>query len=524
MAAMTNAREQDAVVRRLVDQLRLRDAAIECDLLNQQHPEYEAGWYTACRLAMAIEEPILAVRAIDRALQLSPGKPEWLFQRVEALVAAGDSAAAHDTALLLLNYEFNTAAAAARFADTLTALGNYEGGRRCYLRATELEPEQGQHWFNLAAAERLLHNVEAAEAAVNRCLELSPDDEEAHLLRAGLKTHSATDNNIDELEAALIRAEKHPRRRARICFALSKELEDTGAYDRAFELLSNACAYRRSGFDYTLQDDLHAMQKLQATFPLQMFDGRIEGHVNAEPIFIIGMPCTGSVFVESILALHSAVYSAGALQTFSTELLKHCRRLGNAPQGKLSDLIPLSPEASFESLGEDYIAGTRPGTNSAAHFVDRLPINFLYAGLIHLALPKAKIILLERDPMDACYAVYKTLFERLYPYSYDLNELAAYYVAYRQLIDHWQTVMPGVMQVVKYEELATRPEPVIESLLSYCGLSFEEACLRFHENVPESPTSSAVRVNTQALQSSIGKWRNYEKQLKPVSNILGEFL
>jgi len=124
--------------------------------------------------------------------------------------------------------------------------------------------------------------------------------------------------------------------------------------------------------------------------------------------------------------------------------------------------------------------------------------------------------------MDTCYAIYKTLFEGIYPFSYDLEELANYFAAYRQLIDHWQSVMPGVMHVVKYEELVTDPEPVVEELLSYCSLSYEDACRRFYENRNVSTTASAVAVREDLFQSSIGLWRNYEEQLKPVIEILGE--
>jgi hypothetical protein len=253
-----------------------------------------------------------------------------------------------------------------------------------------------------------------------------------------------------------------------------------------------------------------------------MFDGQVAGHVNAEPIFVIGMPRTGTTLLERILSSHSVVHPAGELQTFSVELAKHCKRVEGEAPSRAEDLVVRSALIDFTALGEDYIAGTRPGTGQTAHFVDKLPLNFLYAGLIHLALPKAKIVLLERDPMDTCYAIYKTLFEGIYPFSYDLEELANYFAAYRQLIDHWQSVMPGVMHVVKYEELVTDPEPVVDDLLSYCSLSYEEACRRFYENRNVSTTASAVAVREDLFQSSIGLWRNYEEQLKPVTEILGE--
>ncbi|NQV87841.1 MAG: sulfotransferase, partial [Woeseiaceae bacterium] len=200
--------------------------------------------------------------------------------------------------------------------------------------------------------------------------------------------------------------------------------------------------------------------------------------------------------------------------------VRHCQKLGGEKANAPADLVGVSVGVNFEELGADYIAATRSRTGHTAHFVDKLPLNFLYAGSIHLALPKAKIVLLERDPMDTCYAVFKAVFESVYPFSYDLTELANYYVAYRQLIDHWQAVMPGVLHVVNYEELATEPKPVIENLLSYCGLSWEEACLKYYDNEQASTTASAVQVRDALYRTSIGKWRNYEKQLAPVAEIL----
>jgi tetratricopeptide (TPR) repeat protein len=478
-----------ARVRQLIQAKQYREAAEACDQLNQQFPEFESGWYTASHLAMAIREPMLAVSAIDRALQLSPGKPEWLFQRVECLGAVGEVAAARATAEQLSDHLFDSAGISAAFAHTLSRLGMYEAARQHYKRATE-----------------------------------RPDDDEAHLLRAGLVTQTVEVNNVDTLLQALKRADGQARRQVKICFALAKELEDVGDYARSFEFLSKGASLRRSNMNYTPQKDLDAIRNIQKIYTPDLFDGHIEGHINAEPIFVIGMPRTGTTLVERILGSHSVVRSAGELQTFSVELVKHCRKISKEATGNPADLVAVSTSIDFAALGEDYIVGTRPDTGGTAHFIDKLPLNFLYAGLIHLALPKAKIILLERDPMDTCYAVYKNLFEGIYPFSYDLEELANYFVVYRELINHWQSVMPGVMHVVKYEEMVTTPKPVIEDLLSACDLSWEDACLKFYENTFASTTASAVQVRSNIFQSSIGKWRNYEQQLKPVSDILGESL
>jgi hypothetical protein len=149
-----------------------------------------------------------------------------------------------------------------------------------------------------------------------------------------------------------------------------------------------------------------------------------------------------------------------------------------------------------------------------------MPMNFLYAGLIHLALPKAKIVYLDRDPMDTCYAVYKTLFEGAYPYSYDLEELARYFVGYKALMGHWERVIPGVMHRVSYEALVTHSKTQIQGLLDYCGLSWEEQCLDFHRAGGHSTTASAVQVRQPLYKSSVGKWKHFEQELSPVTEIL----
>ena len=517
---MTSPTELDAKIRELIGAQKIREAAETCDQLNQQFPEYGPGWYTASHLAMLIKEPLIAVGAIDRALTLSPGKPEWLLHRIECLAASGDLTSAIVTAEQLSDHNFDTAGVSAAFAHALSRLGLYEASRRQYARAVELDPGEGQYYYNLASVNRFLGNIREAHDAVSRCIELRPDDHDAHFMLAGLVTQTKESNNVEALEAALERASEEPVRRVKLCYALAKELEDIGEFSRSFEYLSQGASLRRSNMKYTPEKELQTMRAIREVYTADKFVDQLEGHVNAEPIFIIGMPRTGTTLVERILSSHSVVYSAGELQTFSAELVKHCNLVAAA--GESRSLVETSALIDFTALGEDYIAATRPRTGRTAFFVDKLPLNFLYAGLIHRALPKAKIVLLERDPMDTCYAVYKNLFEGVYPFSYDLEELANYFFEYRKLIAHWQSVMPGVIHVVRYEDLVVDPKPVVEKLLSYCGLSYEEDCLRFFENKNAATTASAVQVRKQLFQSSIGKWRNYEDQLQAVSKILGE--
>lgn len=517
---MQTAVEMEAEVRRLMQANNVRDAAMACDQLNQQHPDYVPGWSVAAKLALRVDEPGIAVRAIDRALQLDSGNRLLLAQRIECLAAAGDLEAAIATAERFDDYEFDAAAAASSFGLLLSGLQLHAQALRHFQRACELEPENGAHYYNVATVERFLGNREAAEEATDRCIELRPADADAHLLRSGLRVQSQEDNHVQSLLDAYDLTRDLPRDRSRICYALAKELEDIGEHDRSFEYLAEGARLRRKDMRYTPENDLETMREIRRVYSEGVFAEGTTGHVSAEPIFVIGMPRTGTTLVERILGSHSVVRSAGELQTFAVELVRQCRASASSPASSAHELVEQSRNVDFAALGENYVQNARPPGSSTAHFIDKMPLNFLYAGLIHLALPKAKIVLLERDPMDTCYSVFKAMFEGVYPFSYDLEELGEYFAEYKRLVDHWQRVMPGVMHVVRYEDLVTSPEPVIESLLKYCNLSFEDACRNFFENPEASTTASADAVRRDFFTSSVGNWRNYERQLKPVADIL----
>jgi tetratricopeptide (TPR) repeat protein len=510
----------EAEVRRLMHANKWQEAAAACDQLNQQHPDFVQGWVVASILALRVNEPAIALRAIDRALQLAPDSRLLLVQRIECLAVAGDVQSAVATARQFDDYEFDSAAAASSFGLLMSRLQLHMQARRHFQRACDLEPDNGEHYFNIATEERFLGNLGAAEEAVNRCLEFRPADADAHLLRSGLRVQSAERNNVQNLLDGYGLTRNLPRDRSRICFALAKELEDIGEYDRSFDYLEEGAQLRRDGIRYTPENDLETMRAIREVYSAKVFEEGIAGYVSAEPIFVIGMPRTGTTLVERILGSHSVVRAAGELQTFAAELVRHCRASAKTPATNTRELVAQSRDVDFAGLGEDYVRKARPPGDRAAHFVDKMPLNFLYAGLIHLALPKARIVLLERDPMDTCYAVFKAMFEGIYPFSYDLKELANYFVEYRKLVKHWQQVMPDVMHVVSYEELVTTPEPVIESLLQYCNLSFEDACRNFSQNPDATTTASADSVRRDFFTSSVGKWRHYEKQLKPVADIL----
>ena len=214
------------------------------------------------------------------------------------------------------------------------------------------------------------------------------------------------------------------------------------------------------------------------------------------------------------------MHSAGELNNFTLKLMQQLKFIAGADKPSRDQLVALSTGVNFTELGEAYIASTRPYTGHTKRFIDKLPLNFLYAGLIHLALPNAKIINLKRHPLDTCYAIYKQLFIDGYPFSYDLEELGRYFIAYHRLMEHWNKVMPGVIHTVVYEDLVADVEGESRRLLEFCGLEWQAQCLKFYASKEASTTASTVQVRQPVYQSSVAKWRRYEKQLGPLIRVL----
>lgn len=499
---------------------KLDEAAAACDQLTQSFPDYGSGWNTSSRLAIALNEPIIALRAVQQALLLSPGKPEWLVQKMASLAVYGDLEAADVIANELAEHEFDTAYHASTCAVTMNRLERFADAERHCARAVQLNPNNPTYHFNLATAQRYQGKSEEAGRNLDRAIELNPVNGEAQLLRSGFKASSESDNNIESIRSALDQvSDDHPSK-AQLGYALSKELDDIGRYPESFEALRQAAALHRSKLSYRLQDDLDAMRTIREHFNAEIFAANGEGFVNAEPIFLIGMPRSGTALVQNVLNNHPVVRPVGEAQMFGVELVNQCQTERGFTPANTEELINAAVHVDFTALGESYYRSARPLTSLHAHLVDRLPENFMYAGLIHLALPKAKIILVEREPMDNCYAAYKTIFPGAYPYTYDLNELAQYFVGYSKLIAHWRQVMPNAIYCVQYEDLVQNPRATIEDLLQHCSLSFEESCLTyFHIPDSQNPTN-ARQLRHRARVRQVGHWQHYGQELAPVAKML----
>jgi hypothetical protein len=298
------------------------------------------------------------------------------------------------------------------------------------------------------------------------------------------------------------------------CYALAKEYEDLGHYPEAIEVLARGAQAFRSTLQYDSEDELRTHADIRAVFTRDAMEKLAPGDDSEGPVFVIGMPRTGTTLVERLLGSHSQVCSIGEFTDFPMLLTD---QIGLAERaGATGSTIELSLKIDFAELGARYLKAARDLAGDSPFFVDKLPVNFLYCGYILAALPNARLIHLTRDPLDTCYAVYKTLFLNAYAFSYDLEELADYTISYHRHMQHWEEVLPGRILNVRYEKLVQEPETEARRILDGCGLAWEEAVLDFHTQDSPSMTASAMQVRKPFYTESIGAWKRAGSAFDPV--------
>jgi hypothetical protein len=289
-----------------------------------------------------------------------------------------------------------------------------------------------------------------------------------------------------------------------------------GEYAASFDMLQSAARMQRQHMRYDPATDLATVQWIIDAYP-QGPAAPAAGASDEAPIFVLGLPRSGTTLVERILSSHSQLTAAGELNCFAHALVAAVRHEAGRPRLSRQDMVARSASADFAALGHDYLRRARLESDVSGRFIDKMPLNYLYCGLIRRALPNAKIVHVTRHPMAVCYAMYKALFKDAYPFSYDLDDIAQYYLGYRRLMAHWTASLPGELYTLSYEALIADQLGETRKLLDFCGLEWQEACTRFHENPAASATASAAQVRRPLYASSVAQWRNYAVQLAGLS-------
>jgi tetratricopeptide (TPR) repeat protein len=510
---MTSLNYELEVIQALWGRNQLPEALARCRALATRYPDSAIAWSTGCAIALEQGAILEALGMVERALGLRPDNRALLLRRARCLQMLGRPLEARTLALDLANQPFSTGSEYGMLAGLLAEHGRHELALAAYRKASALDQTNSDLHYNMATVQRFLGDLEGAEASCTAALRLRPNDPDALSLRSGLRTWTAGSNHIDELLTAL-RCTLDPRLFSKLSYALAKEYEDLGQYSSAFSAMQQAGAARRKTITYDVAVDEKILESIAVAYPCERFKHSKVGHNDGSAIFVVGLPRSGTTLVERMLSASDHAQSAGELPTFPSVLSKLVRETIPSPTPDALTLVERSTSIDFAVLGRRYVETVRRHHGAQDRFVDKLPLNFLYVGLIHRALPNAKVVHVTRGPLDVCLAIYKQHFEVLYPFSYDLNELARYYVAYHKLMAHWHRVLPGSFFTVSYEGLVADPEGVSRQMLSYCGIEWQPSCVDIASRREAVTTASAVQVREPIHARSVGRWRSYAVQLR----------
>lgn len=368
----------------------------------------------------------------------------------------------------------------------------------------------------------MLHDLgyfDKAGQCYEKVIALQSDFAPAYLTLAKMRKFSGNEELINTIEREIDRPGSTDQQRMFLSFALAKIYEDISNYSRSFACLVEANRLKRKSFSYAISESENLFASIKKSFAQSPGSERQAESGGTVPIFILGMPRSGTSLVEQILASHPAVYGAGELNNFQAAMLT------TAQTDSLSAALALvtgDPDGKGRELGTRYLASLEFLPGNAQYITDKMPNNFLLIGAIRMSLPEAKIIHCIRKPMDNCLSIYKNYFAGHLPYAYDLNELGRYYLLYLDLMDFWRQQFPEAIHDIKYENLLQDQEAETQDLLKFCGLPWDEGCLSYHRTQRPVATASAAQVRKPLYRDSVALWKRYRKELEPLRAILGE--
>ncbi len=451
------------------------------------------------------DRPHEALPVLQAAARAHPGA-EAQIALSACLIALGGFAAAHAAALAATRAAPDAVAAWLQLGHALRELDRIDEAGAAYARAHDLAPHAPDPLVALATLQQESGAGSAAWATVARALACAPDHVGAWSLRAGLKRFAADDPDLARLETLAATLNDHSDDRTTVEFALAKALMDSGQTDAAFARLTSANARHRARIGYDVASDVAAMAATAAAFATPVAMG---GDPTPRPIFIVGMPRSGTTLIEQILGSHPAIRPGGEMKHLDLVLMDH---FGGAPDPQA--LAGLD-RTTLDMLARAYLA--RADAPPGLRMTDKMPSNFRHAGLIHRLFPGAVIIHCRRVAQDTCLSIYATRFAQGQHFAYDLAELGAYYRAYQGLMTHWRAILPADMLIeVDYEAVVTDLEGQARRLVAACGLPWDDACLSFHRAARPVRTASVNQVRQPLYATSVERWRAYAKHLAPL--------
>ncbi len=483
--------------------------------------DHSEAMHLLARIAMEGDAHSDAQILLEAILELEPGNCAARFDYARALLERQLYFQAERQVEMLLAIDGTHREYRMLYALTQVGLGRHERAIELYQGLLIGAQRPAELHLSIAHLLKTRGETQAAVGEYRAAASARPDYGDAYWSLANLKTYRFTDEEIERMTAAESARSTAGEDRYHFCFALGKAFEDRREYERSFEHYSRGNALKRASSGYQPElTERNTRLQIEVCTPAFFAQRRGTGAPDTDPIFIVGLPRSGSTLIEQIVASHSKVEGTFELADIPRMVAELHGRDSRYP-GVLSSM---SAE-EFRRLGEKYMRDTRAyRTGGRPRFIDKMPDNFRHIGLIHLILPNAKIIDVRREPMACCFGNFKQLFAQGQLFTYGIDDIARYYRTYLELIRHWDAVLPGRMLHVHYEDVVDDLEGNVRRLLEYCGLEFEPACVAFHETRRSIRTASSEQVRQPIYREGLSQWRHYEPWLEPLREALGDAL
>jgi tetratricopeptide (TPR) repeat protein len=456
----------------------------------------------------------MALALMEERLATDPRDVQCLLQRAECLLALGRRAEALSSADEAAVHAVNDAVALDAVGTFLVYAAEHSRALELYNQAVDADSKNVPILGKRAEVHRFLGRFDLSTLDHEAVLRLSPGNPDALRGLAELRQQTPDRNSVAAMEAALAATPTASEDITTLHYGLAKSYEDLSEYAASWRHLHAASKLQRARYPYDPAHERAVIDRIIAGFA--NVEPLAPDTTGEQPIFIVGLPRTGTTLVERILGNHSQVHSAGELGSLSEAIGAVVDQKSPAlTEGWLGFASALG-DLDGESIAREYLARSRSRRGEKARFSDKQTANFFYCALILRAFPKARIVHMTRHPLAACYAIYKTRFYGTFTFGNDLAELGDFYVDYRRLMAHWHCIVPGRILDLAYEDVVTSLEPATRRLLDYVGLPFEPACLEFHRNPDATMTASSVQVRKPLYDSSLQQWRHYAAELEPL--------
>jgi tetratricopeptide (TPR) repeat protein len=490
-----------------------------------QKPQYVDAYNNLANLLVAQKKEVDALRILGDALKFAPTNPQTLLITARIQLRRGNFAAAQQATRNVLKQQPDNAEALTVLGQVLHEMDRYDESLEMLKKAVEANPKNPEALNFYGVALKSVGRLDEARDYILKALKLNDSMYGAYANLNDLVDFSKGEGKelFDRMDAIFEAAKNlEADQFLPLHFAYAKALDDRGDHERALNHYIVGGRMKRAQLNYNEQETFAFFDAIREAFPKEVFENRkYEGIDDERPVFIIGMPRSGSTLVEQILSSHPDVYGAGEVKYLSQAIGQLRDRLPSLP--KYPQMMSKITASQLDMIGKKYLQALTAGAGDAKRVTDKLLTNYFFVGLIHLLYPKAKFVNTLRDPVDTCLSGFTKLFKDDMPHSYDLAELGRYYCKYRELMEHWHKVLPeGVLTTVQYEDVVTETEKEAKALIDFIGLKWDHKCLEFHKSDRPVKTASVAQVRKPIYKTAVKRWMKYGDGLQPLIDAVAE--